>query len=159
MSKKLEPCPFCGGEARIIVCDDEGNHHSDDYEDDPWSGLGFMLYQDEENNPECPIAHDVEGQCGRANYDTREEAIAAWNRCAETEANLPLTLEVLRPVQLCQMEDQEVWMKRMGCDEPAELATVKKNGHCVSQSGCLGYRELYGETWIAYRRPPEGGEG
>lgn len=95
MSKKLAPCPFCKGEARIIVCDDEGNHHSDDYEDDPWSGLGFMLYHDEENNPECPIAHDVYSECGRAIYDTREEAIAAWNRRAATEANEPLTLEVL----------------------------------------------------------------
>jgi hypothetical protein len=34
-------CPFCGGKVRILVCDDEGNVHDDDYENDPWSGLSF----------------------------------------------------------------------------------------------------------------------
>lgn len=77
---KLKKCPFCGGIPRIIVCDDEGNHHSDEYEDDPWSGLGFMLYHDEKENPNCPIAHEEEAQCGRFIYDSRKEAALAWNR-------------------------------------------------------------------------------
>lgn len=77
---KLKKCPFCGGVAYIIVCDDEGNHHSDEYEDDPWSGLGFMLYHDEKENPNCPIAHEEEAQCGRFIYDSRKEAALAWNR-------------------------------------------------------------------------------
>jgi hypothetical protein len=68
---KFEPCPFCGGEAKIIVCDDEGNHHNDGYENDPWSGLGFMLCHDEESNPDCPIAHEVGSQCGRTIYGSR----------------------------------------------------------------------------------------
>ena len=31
MEGKLEPCPFCGGEVSIILCDDEGNLHDEAY--------------------------------------------------------------------------------------------------------------------------------
>ena len=30
MMDKLLPCPFCGGETKIAVCDSEGNLHDDD---------------------------------------------------------------------------------------------------------------------------------
>lgn len=73
------PCPWCKGIAKIIVCDDEGNHHPDDYENDPWSGIGYFLYHSESENPDCPIAHDDYTQCGRYIYDSREDAIDAWN--------------------------------------------------------------------------------
>ena len=73
------PCPWCKGTAKIIVCDDEGNHHPDDYENDPWSGIGYFLYHSESENPDCPIAHDDYTQCGRYIYDSREDAIDAWN--------------------------------------------------------------------------------
>lgn len=77
-------CPFCGGEVKIIVCDDEGNHPKEPgYEQNPWSGLGFMLYHSEDDNPDCPIAHEAEGQFGRKIYNSREEAAAAW-KLAET---------------------------------------------------------------------------
>ena len=75
-------CPFCGNKIRIIVCDDEGNIHNDDYENDPWSGLGYMFYHDISDDPkrECPIArHEGDGVMGIHIYDTREEAIGAWN--------------------------------------------------------------------------------
>ena len=39
----LKPCPFCKGKVKIVVRDDEGNDHSDDYENGPWSGLGYKL--------------------------------------------------------------------------------------------------------------------
>ena len=72
-------CPWCKGTAKIIVCDDEGNHHPDDYENDPWSGIGYFLYHSESENPDCPIAHDDYTKCGRYIYDSIEEAIDAWN--------------------------------------------------------------------------------
>ena len=81
--RELKPCPFCGATIRIMVCDDEGNTHNDDYENDPWSGLGYQLYHDIADDPteKCPIAkHKGEGVMGIWIYDTREEAIEAWNR-------------------------------------------------------------------------------
>lgn len=72
-------CPWCNGTAKIIVCDDEGNCHPDDYENDPWSGLGYFLYHSVTENPNCPIAHDEGSQCGCYIYDSRNEAISAWN--------------------------------------------------------------------------------
>lgn len=114
------PCPWCKGTAKIIVCDDEGNHHPDDYENDPWSGIGYFLYHSESENPDCPIAHDDYTQCGRYIYDSREDAIDAWNtrpappigRCGEckhrskhdpTVCNHPVTglFNVLTPDDFC----------------------------------------------------------
>lgn len=82
----LKPCPFCGAKIRIVVCDDEGNGHNDDYENDPWSGLGYQLYHDIDDAPdmECPIArHRGEGIMGIWIYDSREEAAEAWSRRAD----------------------------------------------------------------------------
>ena len=85
---ELKPCPFCGAKIRIVVCDDEGNLHCDEYEENPWSGLGYRLYHDIADDPteKCPIAgHEAEGEMGIWIYDTREKAIEAWNRRAEDE--------------------------------------------------------------------------
>ncbi len=68
-------CPFCGCVVRIIVCDDEGNHKSDEYENDPWSGLGYMLYHPYSEAPDCPISHDDDTQLGCRIYDTRDDAV------------------------------------------------------------------------------------
>lgn len=84
-----------------------------------------------------------------------ELAIDALCEKQERKENEPLTLEILRLPQLRQMEGERVMVMRMGVMTQAELAIVKKDGHCVSDSGCLCYAELYGETWVAYRRPPE----
>lgn len=84
-----------------------------------------------------------------------EQAIAALREKQEREQNEPLTLEILCLPQLRQMEGERVTVMRMGVMTQAEPAIVKKDGHCVSDSGCLCYAELYGETWVAYRRPPE----
>lgn len=79
MDKKLT-CPFCGREVRIVVCDDEGNIHPDEYEDDPWSGLGFMLVHEEEDGIDCPIATEQGETLGHLIYDSREEAIYIWGK-------------------------------------------------------------------------------
>ena len=80
--KELKPCPFCGGKASISVSDDEGNHRSDEYENDPWSGLSFKIQHIHENNENCPIANFGcdGGHVGIYLYDSREEAIEAWNK-------------------------------------------------------------------------------
>ena len=83
MKNKLK-CPFCGGEVHIVVCDNEGNTHNEEYENDPWSGLSFALVHEQRDVPEgreCPIAtHDDDDvHLGMWLYDTRKEAIKAWN--------------------------------------------------------------------------------
>lgn len=84
----LKPCPFCGAHIRIVVCDDEGNVHDDDYENNPWSGIGYRIYHDitDDLSNSCPIArHEGEGEIGIWIYDSRSEAIEAWNRRSNDE--------------------------------------------------------------------------
>ena len=73
-----------------------------------------------------------------------------------TQPNEPLTLEVLAISQLFQMLGEKVEVIRMGEMCQAEWATVRSFGDCKTDSGCSCCHELYGKTWIAYRRPPEG---
>ena len=127
------PCPWCKGTAKIIVCDDEGNHHPDDYENDPWSGIGYFLYHSESENPDCPIAHDDYTQCGRYIYDSREDAIDAWNtrpaqpigRCVECKfANTEYG------GLYCELDDYQ----REECDfcsefEPKAVKRMRKADH------------------------------
>ena len=80
---ELKPCPFCGGKAKIVCCDDEGNIHYDpEYEKSPWSGLGSRITHSHEENIDCPIAeYEVdEALIGVFIYDTEQEAAEAWNR-------------------------------------------------------------------------------
>ncbi len=79
--EELKPCPFCGMVPEIVVTDDEGNVHPDEYRDDPWSGLGFAIAH---YDPafDCPVALH-EGETYPSIYDSEEEAAAAWNRRAE----------------------------------------------------------------------------
>lgn len=73
-------CPFCRGSVKILVTDDEGNPHDEDYENDPYSGLGYYLSHDSEcADPQCPILTHPMEFTGIHIYDTREEAIQAWN--------------------------------------------------------------------------------
>ena len=73
-----------------------------------------------------------------------------------TQPNEPLTLEVLAKSQLLQMLGEKVEVIRMGEMCQAEWATVRSFGDCKTDSGRLCCHDLYGKTWMAYRRPPEG---
>lgn len=77
--KRLKPCPFCGKVPLIYVCDDEGNIHTDEYMDDPYSGLTFGLCHEESDGQICPIAH-YEGEIlGTVLYDSIDELVECWN--------------------------------------------------------------------------------
>lgn len=80
---ELKPCPFCGGEVSLVLCDGEGNLHDEAYREHPYSGLGFMLHHAHEENPGCPIAsYECDGGIlgGVYIYDTEEQATEAWNK-------------------------------------------------------------------------------
>ncbi len=81
MAETLKPCPFCGGEARLVVCDSEGNVHDESYEADPYSGLSYaIVHGSDDCCGECPVStSDLLPWL----YETREEATAAWNRRVE----------------------------------------------------------------------------
>ena len=89
MMDELKPCPFVGGgDTRLIVCDSEGNIRGNvgcDYESDPYSGLTYGLIHTHEHG-DCPI--QGEELLGGWLYDTKEEAILAWNARAEKTCRL-----------------------------------------------------------------------
>ena len=76
------PCPFCKKKPKIVFSDDEGNwkdQDSEEYLQDPWSGLSFRIA-----HPalECPIATDDRDYPEATYtwvYDTPEEAVKDWN--------------------------------------------------------------------------------
>lgn len=101
-------CPWCGGEIRIGICDDEGNPRTPEYLDNPYSGVGYILIHERKDIPEgqtCPIAtfDNDENQLGSVIYDTPEAAYAAATR---RPPNRPLTF-----AQLFSLNDLDaIWM-------------------------------------------------
>jgi len=86
---KIIRCPFCGGEVSIGICDDEGNQHESDYEENPWSGLGFQFIHNIDNgaSEDCPIATYEDEILGRFIYDSRQEAQKEWNKRYDKNTN------------------------------------------------------------------------
>ena len=86
--EKFMPCPFCGKVPKIIVLDGEGNIRDECYEQDPWSGIGYVIDHcvddDEDDNTVCPIATFPHESIGTQMYDSKEEAIERWNRRTKT---------------------------------------------------------------------------
>lgn len=142
---KLKSCPFCGREARIEVI--EPHTHT---------LTTFML--------DYKGGAFIECKCGAAiSGDTKDAAIAAWNkRAQDTEAKRrrteqnpkPLTLDELR-----EIEEEIVWVETDEC----------KAWYRTGEAGSSGIRSLdgrlttlkdadYGKTWIAYRTKPERSE-
>ena len=80
---ELKPCPFCGGKATIVCCDEDCNIRSDAYTEDPWNGLCYQIRHSHEENEGCPIATYASDGAIVGNvylYETKEEAADAWNR-------------------------------------------------------------------------------
>lgn len=75
---ELKPCPFCGGMTKVVQCDDEGNVRGEEYESNPWSGLGYRIVHESDD---CPIYTCEDGY--NLIYDSREEAENHWNTRAE----------------------------------------------------------------------------
>lgn len=73
MSAKLKPCPFCGGETKIRT----------------YSGMGRTMFFVQCND--CA----AESSC----YDTKEEAVAAWNRRAERTCHVIMTAKPFSQTQ------------------------------------------------------------
>ena len=80
MKNKLLPCPFCGGKATIIVCDDKGNIQGNDYLKEPYSGISYAIGHYFSQNEECPISHFENITLGTLLYETKQEAIKTWNK-------------------------------------------------------------------------------
>lgn len=79
-TEELKPCPFCGGVAKILVSDDEGNDRNEEYENDPWSGLSFKIAHTFDENKDCPIATHEGETIGAFLYGSREGLIKSWNK-------------------------------------------------------------------------------
>ena len=76
------------------------------------------------------------------------------------QPNEPLTLEELR-----EMDGDPVWGKSLITGKPGEwfiLRVVEMSKTwfiaCAGAEQGFGDKDTYGETWVAYRRPPEGEE-
>ncbi|MCR4819356.1 MAG: Lar family restriction alleviation protein [Fretibacterium sp.] len=71
MTEKLKPCPFCGGEAAVVEIEPR-------------------LYRPVMNKPFCVLCTSCDLYFGYdydygGEFDTKEEAAAAWNRRAGDE--------------------------------------------------------------------------
>lgn len=73
---KLKPCPFCGEIPKILICDEEGNVHNEEYINHPYSGLSFALTH---TNYECPVGVEEDEILGCVLYETIDELEKAWN--------------------------------------------------------------------------------
>lgn len=74
---ELKLCPFCDYKPKIVQCDDEGNIRGEEYESNPWSGLGYRVVHESDD---CPISTGEDGY--NLIYDSQEEAESHWNRRA-----------------------------------------------------------------------------
>lgn len=86
-------------------------------------------------------------------FDTKEEAAAAWNRRVKSTPVFPLDLNDLQA-----LNGQRVFIMRVGNNgrlTDGAWATVDtKDRMCRTLDGCPAYFELYAQTWFAFRKDP-----
>lgn len=131
--EKLKSCPFCRGEAMIEVI--EPHTHT----------LATFM-------PDCEGKAFVECQCGAAiSGETRDAALAAWNRRAEQNPK-SLTLDELREIggELVWVESDECGMwYRTGEAGSSDIRSLDGRLTTLEDTD-------YGKTWLAYRTKQEG---
>lgn len=81
--ESIKPCPFCGGTIELRVTDDCGNWRPEEYEFDADAkkrqDIYFQIVHHENAAGNCPIwCYADEGFTQL--YESREDAINAWNR-------------------------------------------------------------------------------
>lgn len=84
-------------------------------------------------------------------------------RCIEEAPTLTPPNELLTLNQLREMDGEPVWGKSLITGKPGEwfiLRVVEMSKTwfiaCAGAEQGFGDKDTYGETWVAYRRPPEG---
>ncbi len=148
MSDKLLPCPFCGGEAKIIS-------HGKPYR----KVLGGQTYR---TTVGCSICTANVSQAAFSKDKSCEEAAAAWNRRTNPPP-LPLTVEQLKALNAEPLKHW-VWIEIL--DTSAFSAYYRTYAdYTDGKEFCCGWPGVgyswdycdYGKTWIAYDRKPEEG--
>lgn len=75
---RLKKCPFCGGDFKFQLTDEEGNFRDKSYLNDPYSGIGYVV-----THPvpwdSCPIATEDGETLGHIIYERVEEAVDSMN--------------------------------------------------------------------------------
>ena len=77
----MKPCPFCGGEASVVILDEYGRLMGDSYciDADPMLGISFVYYHPIHESPDCIIARDYTDAEGLTLFETERDCIKAWN--------------------------------------------------------------------------------
>lgn len=127
---ELKFCPFCGGEATLTeLC----------------QGYFYVVCEN------CGASSGIVAK-------DKEDVCAKWN-CRTVPPNAPLTLDELR-----QMEGEPVWIVGVSCInnfkghwDICDWQHLDGNTPFFSYSGEGADPDLFGVTWLAYRRRPEEG--
>ena len=87
VEKLLKPCPFCGQNVEIGICDREGNFKGPEYIDDPYSGTMFIITH--KKNEDCILHCDPRNweHVGTFLFEDVCELMKIWNRRTEGGAS------------------------------------------------------------------------